>query len=166
MKTAFAFGSILAITGAAVAQDGAAPTAIPPPRDVAFTGTIRLEVDATDLVRHLYRVHESIPVTPGAITLLYPRWLPGNHSPSGRIEQLTGFSIRSAGRRIEWTRDPVDVYAFHVNVPNGVSTLDLDFQVATATDGDQGRIVMTPEMLNLQWNQVLLYPAGFYARPV
>src|SRR5205085_6383912 len=166
VKTALALLSVLAVAGTAVAQDVTSSTAIPPPRDVPYSGTIRLDVDATDVVRHLYRVHETIPVAPGALTLLYPRWLPGNHSPTGRIEQLTGLAIRNGARRIEWVRDRVDVYAFHVNISAGVTALDADFQVATATDGDQGRMVMTPEMLNLQWDAVLLYPAGFYARRI
>ena len=74
--------------------------------------------------------------------------------------------MRAGGKRVEWARDPVDVYAFHVVVPSGVTELDLDFQVATPTDRDQGRIVMTPEMMNLEWNEVALYPSGFYARRI
>src|SRR5437016_2558164 len=102
MRTALAICSLLTLTGAAVAQDAAAPATIPPPRDIAYPGNIRLDVDATDIVRHLFRVHETIPVSGGAFTLLYPRWLPGNHSPSGRIEQLTGLTIRGGGKRIDW----------------------------------------------------------------
>ncbi len=154
------------LSGAAMAQDAAVPQ-IPAPKDVPYPGTIRIDVDATDIVRHIFRVHESIPVAAGTpATLLYPRWLPGNHSPSGRIEQLTGISVRAGNARLEWARDPVDVYALHVNVPSGVTALDVDFEIATATDGDQGRMVMTPDMLNLQWNEVVLYPAGFNARRI
>ena len=119
VKTAILLVALLGLTGAALAQDANAPGAIPPPKDVPYTGTIRLDVDATDTIRHIFRVRETIPVTPGALTLLYPRWLPGNHSPSGRIEQLTGLSLRAGGARLQWTRDPVDVYAFRVHVPNG-----------------------------------------------
>src|SRR5579871_1218054 len=166
VKSAILIGSLVLLAGAAAAQDSAAPQ-IPPPKDSPYPGAIRLAVDATDIVRHIFRVHETIPVTPGSsVTLLYPRWLPGNHSPSGRIEQLTGISIRAGNARLEWARDPVDVYALRVNVPAGAAVLDVDFQVATATDGDQGRMVMTPDMLNLQWNEVVLYPAGFYARQI
>src|SRR5437764_84579 len=102
MKTAAVALSLITLTGAAIAQDALAPAAIPAPKDVPYSGAIRLDVDATDLLRHLYRVHETIPVAGGGtITLLYPRWLPGNHSPSGRIEQLAGLSIRGNGKRIE-----------------------------------------------------------------
>ena len=167
MRTGILLVALLAFNGAVVAQDTNAPGGIPSAKDVPYSGTIRLDVDATDTIRHIFRVHEIIPVTPGSsVTLFYPRWLPGNHSPSGRIEQLTGLSLRAGGARLDWTRDPVDVYAFHVQVPNGVSALDADFQVATATDGDQGRMVITPDMLNLEWNEVALYPAGFYARQI
>ncbi len=139
MKSAILLGSMVLLSGAAMAQDAAVPQ-IPAPKDVPYPGTIRLDVDATDIVRHIFRVHETIPVAAGSpATLLYPRWLPGNHSPSGRIEQLTGISVRAGNARLEWARDPVDVYAFHVNVPAGVTALDVDFQIATATDGDQGR---------------------------
>jgi hypothetical protein len=130
------------------------------PKDVPFGGTIRLAVDATDVTRHIFRVTETIPVQSGRVTLLYPKWLPGNHSPSGRIDALAGLMIHAHGRRLEWARDKVDVYAFHVDVPAGAEQLDLAFQFLSAGDGNEGRIVMTPEMLNLQWNSMILYPAG------
>ena len=99
-------------------QPSPMPAQIAAPRDTVYLGTIRLSVDATDLERHILRVHETIPVHAGESTvLLYPQWLPGNHSPTGRVEKLTGLMIRANGARLEWTRDPVDVYAFHLGVP-------------------------------------------------
>jgi predicted metalloprotease with PDZ domain len=149
------------------AQGLAMPAEIAAPKDIPFRGTLRLEVDATDTVRHIFRIHETIPVAgAGPITLLYPRWIPGNHAPTGRIDQVAGLEIRAGGARLNWSRDPVDVYAIHVAVPAGAAALDLDFQIVTPTDNDQGRVVMTPDMLNLQWNAVALYPAGFYARQI
>ncbi len=137
------------------------------PKDARYPGTISLAVDATDTVRHIFRVHETIPVAnTGPMTLLYPRWLPGTHAPTGRIDQLAGLSIRAGQTRLEWSRDPLDVYAFRVSVPAGATALDLDFQILTATVADQGRVVMTPEMLNLEWNTVALYPAGIFARGI
>src|SRR5690242_15071081 len=128
--------------GAALAQ---MPTQMPPlppeiasPKDAAYPGTLRLTVDATDTVRHIFRVHETVPVTgAGPMMLLYPRWLPGEHAPTGRIDELAGLSIRAGNQRLEWSRDSVDVYGFHVNVPAGATALELDFQVLTATDADQ-----------------------------
>jgi predicted metalloprotease with PDZ domain len=128
-----------------------------------YPGTITLDIDATDLSHRIFRTREHIPVQPGPLTLLYPRWLPGNHSPTGPIDKLAGLIVTGNGQRIEWTRDPLDVYAFNLVVPAGVSTLDVAFDYLTPTDRVQGRIVMTPAMLNLQWNAVALYPAGYDA---
>src|SRR5206468_7522077 len=83
------------------------PASISVPRDVPYAGSIQLNVDATDIDRHIFNVHERIPVRGGgSIVLLYPQWLPGNHSPTGRIESLAGLTIRAAGAVIQWTRDP------------------------------------------------------------
>jgi predicted metalloprotease with PDZ domain len=143
------------------------PEAIATPQDIAYPGVIKLQVDATDLDRHIFRVHETIPVKPGApVTLLYPRWLPGNHSPSGPLLNLAGLIIHANGQRLEWRRDPVDVFAFHVDPPAGASTLDVEFQFVSPVSTKQGRVVMTPDMLNLQWNTVALYPAGYFTRQV
>ena len=163
--------SVLAILGGgALAQEGstiqpaAMPTAIAAPRDVAYPGTMRLHVDATDTERHIYRVRQTIPVVAaGPMTLLFPRWLPGTHAPTGRIEQLAGLTIRAGATRLDWTRDALDGFAFHVTVPNASPALEVEFQILTAVEASQGRIVMTDEMLNLQWNAVALYPAGYFA---
>lgn len=136
------------------------------PEDIAYPGTIGLAVDAIDVTRHVFRVKETIPVQGSALTLLYPKWLPGHHSPTGRIDTLAGLEIYAHGKRVEWLRDTVDVYAFHVDVPSGAKKLDLEFQFLSAGDGNEGRIVMTPEMLNLQWNSVVLYPAGHFVRQI
>ena len=142
------------------------PPAIVAPHDAPFPGTIRLGVDATDVTRHIFRVIETIPVQGGPLTLFYPKWLPGTHSPGGRIDAFAGLVIQARGRRVEWMRDAVDVYAFHVNVPAGTTQLDVEFQFLSACDGNEGRVVMTPEMLNLQWNSVALYPAGHFVRQI
>ncbi len=141
---------------------------IPSPQDVPYPGVIQLHVDATDLDHRVFRVRESIPVAgPGRTTLLYPKWLPGNHSPTGPIDKLAGLVIHGDnGARLEWQRDPVEMYAIHVDVPAGVTQLDLQFEYVTPTDTSQWRVVMTPDLLGLQWEKALLYPAGFYARRI
>jgi predicted metalloprotease with PDZ domain len=140
---------------------------IPPPADTPYPGTIRLSVDASDVERHIFNVRETIPVRGGEpIVLFFPQWLPGNHSPSGRVDKFAGLLVKANGTRVEWTRDPGNVYAFHVRVPAGVSALEVEFQFLSPIDSDQGRVVMTPEMLNLQWNTVVLYPAGHYSRQI
>jgi predicted metalloprotease with PDZ domain len=135
---------------------------IAPAQSVApnYAGTPTLNVDITDLDHRLFRVRESIPVSPGPLKLWYPQWLPGNHAPRGPIEAIGGLLITGNGQRIEWMRDPVDVYTFHLTVPEGVTNLDLRFDYATPFAREQSRIVATPEMAGVQWNTVLLYPAS------
>jgi len=154
---------------AQVQQPQPAPAAPPiaAPVDIPFPGVIRLNVDATDLAHAIMTVHETVPVAgAGPFVLQLPRWLPGNHAPSGSIDKLAGLIITAGGKRIEWTRDPVDVFSFHVDVPAGVSALDLDFQFLSPVSTREGRVVMTPEMLNIEWDNVALYPAGYFSRDI
>ncbi|KRG66659.1 peptidase M61 [Stenotrophomonas terrae] len=134
--------------------------------EAAYPGTIRLEVDATDLGQRVFKVRQTVPVQPGLLRFHYPAWLPGSHSPTGQIEKLAGLVINANGQRLQWVRDPLDVYTFNVQVPEGVSELRMDFQFLSPTDSAQGRTVMTPNMLNLQWNAMLLYPAGHAAHAI
>lgn len=146
---------------------GRSAMTIPAAREGAYPGTMLLNIDATDLDRAIFKVTQTIPVAQGgAMTLLLPKWLPGNHAPRGEIEKLTGLTIKAGGKTLIWKRDPVDVYAFHITVPAGARALDLSFQFVSANDGDQGRIVMTQEMMNLQWNNMSLYPAGYYTNAI
>jgi len=165
---------VLALASPAAAQVApsrpqAAPLvdSIPAARDVAYPGTLRLEVDATDTARAIFRVRETIPVAgPGPLTLLYPEWLPGNHAPRGPISSIAGIKVSGGGKPLAWRRDPLDVYAFHLDVPAGVREIEVAFQHLSPTQADQGRIVMTPDMLNVQWEKMSLYPAGFYTRGI
>jgi predicted metalloprotease with PDZ domain len=142
------------------------PPVIPAPQDIAYSGTIKLSVDATDVTRGIFRVHEVIPVHAGALTLLYPQWLPGHHSPTGTLDKFAGLVIQAGGKPVPWTRDVVDVFAFHIDVPQGVTALDLDFQFLSAVESKEGRIVMTQEMESLEWSSVALYPAGYFTRDI
>lgn len=140
---------------------------IPAARDIPFPGTMTLEIDATDSARGIIRVRQRIPVAAsGPQVLLFPQWLPGNHAPSGPIDKVAGFRFTAGGKSLEWHRDPVDVYAFHMEVPPGAAELEAEFQYLSPTSGDQGRIVVTPVMMNLQWNAVSLYPAGYFVRGI
>ncbi|MQS42489.1 M61 family metallopeptidase [Xanthomonas translucens pv. translucens] len=100
------------------------------------------------------------------MTLLYPQWIPGNHSPTGPIDKLAGLVIKANGQVLPWKRDQFDVYAFKVEVPQGASEIVAEFQFLSSQGDGQGRVMMTPEMLNLQWNTTALYPAGTYARNI
>jgi predicted metalloprotease with PDZ domain len=140
---------------------------IPAARDIPYPGTIQLTVDASDVTRAIFRVHEHVPVShAGDLVMLYPKWLPGNHSPSGQINKVAGFRASAGGRELTWVRDTLDVYAFHVNVPEGVHGIDIDFQYVSPTAGNQGRIVATPDMSSIQWIANSMYPAGYYVRNI
>ena len=134
---------------------------IPAVQDRAYPGVIRHEVDITDTAHRVIRVKQQIPVSAGPLTLLYPKFLPGNHAASGPIQLVAGLQVSGNGARIAWTRDPVDPYAFHIDVPAGVQTLDVAFDWLTQPDGGVWRVVMTPEIVNLQFDKALLYPAGY-----
>lgn len=121
---------------------------------------IALEVDARDVTRRIYHVREVIPVRPGRLSLHFPQWLPGAHAPRGPIDQMAGLRFTANGSELSWRRDPLDVYRFEVQVPAGVAEVVAEFQLATAQSPEQGRIVMTPNLLNLLWAQLILYPAG------
>jgi predicted metalloprotease with PDZ domain len=152
-------------SGLGQAQVPAPPTPpIAAPEDKPYPGMITVSVNATDLAHGIFAVHETLLVQAGPVTLLYPRWLPGAHSPAGAIDKLAGLVFTAGGKRVEWHRDPVDVYAFHVDVPEGAATLDVDFQFLSAVSTREGRVQMTPDMLSLQWIGLTLYPAGYYGR--
>ena len=151
----------LLLAGGAHAQDA---SSIPAPRDVAYApGTIRLDIDATNLNQRIFKVRQTIPVQSGPLTLLYPAWVPGGHSPRGAINKIAGLTFKAGDRKLEWKRDTLNVHAFHLDVPQGVSQITAEFDFLTATGSGQGRVVMTPRMLNLQFLSTVLYPAGHYA---
>ena len=161
---------LLALLAAGFAVEGAGayevPTAsVPPPADTPYPGTILINVDVSDTAQGIFRVRETIPVRAGALTLLYPQWIPGNHSPSGPIDRVAGLTIAAAGKPLDWVRDRYDVYAFHVDVPQDVSALDVEFQYLSGRSEEQG-VEITGKMLDLAWSNVSLYPAGYYARGV
>ena len=121
------FGLIgFAFAGSAFAD--AADAHIAPPQDAPYPGTLQIHVDASDTRQGIFRVHETIPVQAGELTLLYPKWLPGDHSPSGPIAMLAGLKITANGQPLRWKRDKYDVYAFKADVPQGVSDIGVDFQ--------------------------------------
>ena len=148
-------------------QPAATAPSTPAPRDVAYPGTLKLEVDATDLDRRIFSIRQSIPVSStGPMTLLYSQWIMGNHAPRGPIYNYSGLKMTVGGKPLAWTRDPGDVYAFRVDVPQGAKTIEIEAQFLSAIEAAQGPIMMTPEMLKLNWYIAALYPAGHYTRKV
>ena len=154
---------------AAPPQPAAPAPAIPLPRDVPYPGHIAMAVDTSNVAQGIFAVHEDIPVTPGArMTLLYPEWRPGNHSPSGRsrLARVASLVITADGKPLAWSRDPVNVFAFHVSVPSRVTSIAVDFQYLAPPASEYGRPETTPRILTLDWDAVTLYPAGYYARQI
>jgi predicted metalloprotease with PDZ domain len=140
------------------------PSAIPAPVDQPYAGTISLTVDLTNVNDRALNVREAIPVKPGEITLLYPQWLPGTHSSSNPVGNIAGFVITANGSRVLWVRDRVNMWAFHIDVPQGAGLLELRFQYLAPIKPQQGRI--SNKIADLTWNSVLLYPAGYFARRI
>ena len=123
---------------------------------------VRLRVDATDAPRRLFHVQMSMPVKTGPITLLYPEWIPGEHAPTGPIANLVGLKIQGGGKTIAWKRDSVNMFKFHLDVPAGVTALDVvfDFISPPESDGFTSGSSATSELAVLNWNQLILYPEG------
>ena len=175
MKTIlFVASALIALIPSASAQEGNSrpqpvvqPHSIPLPTDKAYPGTMLLKVDATDYMRGIFRVRQTIPVAKsGKFTLLYPQWLPGKHAPRGAIAEIAGFKASAGGKVLSWTRQPTDVFAFDIDVPAGIKSIDVAFDFLSPTRTAEGRVVVTPTMMNLQWEQVSLYPAGYFTRGI
>jgi predicted metalloprotease with PDZ domain len=141
----------------------AAPPALPIPQDKAFNGRMTLAVDATDTDHQVFSVHETIPVRQSRDTvLLYPQWETGSHAPTASVAELAGLVVHVDGKRCAWRRDAVDMHAFHIAVPDGARSITLDFQfLASARDN-----LLRPDMVEVPWQRVLLYPAGWYVRDI
>jgi predicted metalloprotease with PDZ domain len=145
---------------AALVAGCASPPAAAQPLTVA--PVVRLTVDATDAPRHLTRAHLVMPVHPGSLTLAYPKWIPGEHGPTGPLVNLAGPIIMAAGRRVAWRRDSEKIYEFVVEVPAGVSQLEIDLSFLEPSDphGFSSGTSTTAQLFDLSWNHLLLYPKG------
>ncbi|HEX2329130.1 MAG TPA: M61 family peptidase [Candidatus Angelobacter sp.] len=121
--------------------------------------TIRetLAVDATDAPRNILHATVTIPVSSGAQTIVYPKWMPGNHRPTGPIQNLTGLHFEASGQELPWQRDLVDMWAFHLQVPAGVKELKVTLDTITYNGKNS---LASSKVLDLLWNQVILYPQG------
>ena len=147
---------------------GPEPAPMPPPivtpEDKPYPGTISLMVDITNVHQRIFDVHETIPITGDHLTLLYPEWLPGTHSPSNPAAAMAGLVVTANGQRVAWTRDPINMHAFHIDVPQGATSLDVSFQYLAPIDPKRGRISDT--FADVTWNSVLVYPAGYFSRDI
>src|SRR5262245_29499822 len=151
-----AFLVLLLSACASFAQKGKAPApAAPPPQ------TIRLSVDATRAPEKLLHATMQIPVRPGPLTLAYPKWIPGEHGPTGPIADLTGLQFYAGSQRLTWQRDLAEMYSIKVNIPQGATTLEarLDMVMPAPPEGFSSGASTTTQLALVSWNQVVLYPA-------
>jgi predicted metalloprotease with PDZ domain len=126
--------------------------------------TIALAVDASDAPRKLIHAQLRIPVSPGTLTLYYPKWIPGEHGPTGPIQDLTGLKFTANGKTLKWRRDLLDGWTFHVEVPQGESQViaNLDYASPASLQGGYGSgSAATDKLYTLNWNTLLLYPSGW-----
>ena len=148
------------------------PVAIAPiapiaaPSDRPYAGEIQLAVDATDIARRIVRVHETLSGIGPDTVLLYPQWLPGTHAPEGAIDRLAGLKVTANGAPLPWTRDTVNMFAFRLHNGPAIKSVDIDFDYLSPTSPQVGIIEISREMLLLEWNGLVLYPAGYFARQI
>ena len=133
----------------------------------AKTATLRITVslDATEAPRKIFHARLAIPAAPGTLTLYYPKWIPGEHAPTGPIQNLTGLTFTGNGQTLKWRRDLLDGWTFHVEIPAGVSTVEATLDFISPGGGSWGTHTggasATDKMTVVNWNTVMLYPAGW-----
>jgi len=134
----------------------------------AQTAPITLNVDLTDAPRKILHATEIMPVTSGPLTVVYPKWIPGEHGPTGPIENMAGFFITANGQPVKWERDKVDMFAYHLTVPQGVTQLEMkiDFLASSALSGFSAGGSTSENLALLSWNTLLVYPADTDASQV
>ena len=130
----------------------------PAARGADFT----VRVDARDVRSKRVHTELGIPVKPGALTLVYPQWIPGEHAPTGPLDSLIGLHIRANGADLPWARDPLDLFALHVDVPARVERLEIALESGLTTAGGNftGAPTSSEQLAVLAWNQFLLLPKG------
>lgn len=140
----------------AVALAATALAQTPDPIDQTYPGTINLNVDLTDAARKIFRVHEVIPAQPGPLVLHYPKWIPGEHGPTGTLEAVTGVVVTAGGERVQWRRSLTDMYSLQLEVPPGAKAIEVDFQYLSPGGGANfgASASVTPKLLVVEMNQV------------
>ena len=128
----------------------------------AFAQTVF--VDATDARRGVFHSHVTLPVKSGPMTFVYPKWIPGEHTPTGPLMQLAGLHVRAGGAEIPWSRDRVEMFEFHVDVPEGVQSIDVDFDYLSPSStfgaGYGESANATQNLLLILFNHIIVYPSA------
>ena len=140
----------------------AAPARTAHPRSAPPAAPIELTLDATEAPRKVLHARMTIPAQPGPLTLLYPKWIPGEHGPTGPITELVNLKITAGRQTLEWQRDQTDMFAFHLTVPPGARNIEvaLDYLLTAVTEGFSSGASASAQLVVVNWNQVLLYPEG------
>ncbi|HZD93225.1 MAG TPA: M61 family peptidase, partial [Candidatus Sulfotelmatobacter sp.] len=131
-----------------------------PAANAAPAQPIKVSVDATHAAEKILHAQLQIPVTAGEVKLVFPKWIPGEHGPTGPITDVTGLKFFANGQRLAWHRNLDEMYEFRVTVPQGVTTLDatLDLVMPAPPEGFSSGASATTQLNMLSWNQVVLYP--------
>lgn len=120
---------------------------------------IRITADLTDAPRKLYHAEIDLPVKPGPAAFTTPQWIPGNHRPTGPVDQITGVVFTANGKTLPWRRDDTDLYQFHVDVPSGVTTLHVHLDCIVLSR-------ISDKLAVLEWEKLMLYPANTPVRNI
>ena len=134
------------------------------PALAANAPTLSLAVDASEAPRKIFHARVRIAASPGTVTLYYPKWIPGEHAPTGPIDDLAGLKFSASGKALKWRRDLLDGWAIHVELPPGENEIlaDLDYLApASLRGGYSSGSSVTDKLAIVSWNQVLLYPKGW-----
>jgi predicted metalloprotease with PDZ domain len=120
---------------------------------------IQITADLSDAPRKLFHAEVDLPVTPGPLTLTTPKWIPGHHTPNGAVAEITGVVFTANGQTLAWRRDDVDLYQFHLTIPQGVSTLHAHLD-CIVTDR------VSQKLAAMEWEALMLYPANTPVRDI
>jgi len=154
---------LFALSSASLSQAGRSRRlAAPSSPNEPLTPVASLSVDASDAPRKIFHARVTLPAHTGDTVYVYPKWIPGEHGPTGPVDDIAGMKFTAGGRTLTWHRDDVDMFAFHVEVPPGIAQVEAAFDYLSPADasGFSSGASASAKMTVVSWNQVLLYPAN------
>ena len=126
--------------------------------DLTDARPIQITADLTDAGRRLFHAEIDLPVHAGPVELTTPEWIPGAHGPRGPVANIVGVVFTANGVVLAWHRDDVNLYAYHLVVPAGVTTLHAHLECIAPRST---RVTAT-----LEWESLMLYPAHMPVREI